>query len=287
MADGKALPKIVWTMWLQGFDEAPRLVKECVRSWRERNPGWEFRVLDRRSLVDFLSPEAMAIIDQPGKPIHALSDIVRINLLADHGGVWADATCFCCRALDTWIHDHSQTGFFTFLGHRKDTLISNWFLAARCGDYIAAEMRRSVHRYWLENSFPDPINQRLYYLLKAAINWHPRLTGWWLSFPVTRLLKVRPYFWFHYIFADRVRKNSIFRAQWEAMPKLDAVAPHKVQKFGLLKPVSPQLRRDVDEQADLVYKLNWKLHEIDPRCDASHFSWDTNLGYVLKSLDEH
>ena len=33
----------------------------------------------------------------------AQSDVVRLNVLANHGGVWADATVACMQPLDLWL----------------------------------------------------------------------------------------------------------------------------------------------------------------------------------------
>jgi mannosyltransferase OCH1-like enzyme len=42
-----ALPRVIWMLWLQGWHQAPELVRACAETWRRRNPGWTVRRLDR------------------------------------------------------------------------------------------------------------------------------------------------------------------------------------------------------------------------------------------------
>src|SRR3954453_20542988 len=129
MAEG--LPRVVWTLWLQGWETAPPLVQACLRSWQRRNPTWTVRTLTRDNIsqyLDLLSTYPDVNLDQI--PAAALSDMIRIALLSQHGGVWADSTVFCVMPLDRWIDDYSRTGFFAFARPGPDRMLSSWFLAS-------------------------------------------------------------------------------------------------------------------------------------------------------------
>lgn len=109
------LPKIIWMLWLQGWDHAPRIVQACRRSWEVTNAGWTIRCLDRLSAAAFMDcGETHASLADPGLPPEACSDRVRMALLAQHGGVWADATVYCLRPLDDWLFNVLESGFFAF-----------------------------------------------------------------------------------------------------------------------------------------------------------------------------
>ena len=41
----RPLPRRIWMFWAQGLEGAPLLVRHCVAAWREKNPGWEVRLL--------------------------------------------------------------------------------------------------------------------------------------------------------------------------------------------------------------------------------------------------
>ncbi|OQX73377.1 MAG: hypothetical protein B6D64_13895, partial [Bacteroidetes bacterium 4484_276] len=97
------IPKIIWILWLQGFEDAPDVVKRCLASWKKHNPTWKINLLDETNIKQFI--DVHAIIGRNYKEIskQALSDVIRINLLSKFGGVWTDATCFCCKPLDEWL----------------------------------------------------------------------------------------------------------------------------------------------------------------------------------------
>lgn len=47
----------------------------------------------------------------------AQSDVVRLNVLANHGGVWADAMVACMQPLDLWLDAALKpTGFWMYRG---------------------------------------------------------------------------------------------------------------------------------------------------------------------------
>src|ERR1022692_2049355 len=102
MVQSTSLPKIIWILWLQGIDNAPYVVRRCYESWVERNPGWRVVFLDGQLLAKFASLDYV-FGDFGGLSIQHAADMLRLDLLANHGGVWVDATCFCVRPLDEWL----------------------------------------------------------------------------------------------------------------------------------------------------------------------------------------
>ena len=142
------LPKIIWTLWLQGWDSAPDLARASLASWRRANPGWRVHALDRSTLARFLSPEELADILVEEREIEALSNQVRIRLLQKYGGVWVDATTICVQPLDEWLPARMTSGFFAFARPGPDRLLSSWFMAAVKGSYIVEQWSRRVTEYW-------------------------------------------------------------------------------------------------------------------------------------------
>ena len=113
-------PKVIWSLWLQGLEEAPDLVRACLASWTNRNPGWVHHLLTRDTLPLFL-PEARneGSLLARDLPPAALSDVVRVGLLSRFGGVWVDATCYCLHPLDDWLAEAMRAGFFVQPGLRR------------------------------------------------------------------------------------------------------------------------------------------------------------------------
>ena len=73
-------------LWFQGFEHAPDIVKKCHASWVRHNPGWDIRFLDEKLCRQYVDLDTIVGKNAHGVKKQALSDILRINLLAEHGG---------------------------------------------------------------------------------------------------------------------------------------------------------------------------------------------------------
>lgn len=95
---------VIWTMWWQGEENAPFLVKECIDSMRLHSNGHPLIVLSESNYMDYVVlPDSIikrfndGVTNQSGLSKCTLdrtklSDIIRAYLLTNYGGVWADAT---------------------------------------------------------------------------------------------------------------------------------------------------------------------------------------------------
>jgi mannosyltransferase OCH1-like enzyme len=101
MSDIAMLPKVVWMLWLQGWHEAPEIVRACRRSWEALSPRWIVAPLSEKTAFRALcGSKFIEAISDKGLQPEALSDCIRIELLRRYGGVWADATTYCLKPLD-------------------------------------------------------------------------------------------------------------------------------------------------------------------------------------------
>lgn len=187
--------RVVWMLWLQGWDRAPELVRSCAQTWRRLNPGWTVRLLDRAALADVLPDDALAHVAGKTLEPEAWSDVVRLELLARYGGVWVDATVYCLRPLDEWLPPRLTAGFFAFERPVPDRMLSSWFLAAVQGSGIVQRWRRAARDYWAARASRDE------------------------------------YFWVHRLFAECHASDPGFQADWAAVPTLSAVGPHWFQPY--------------------------------------------------------
>ena len=134
--------KTIWINWFQGWDNAPEITHKCVESWKYYNPEWNIVLLSNDNYSQYADFEEKI----PGINTNNIdkSDILRISLLANHGGVWADSTLFCNKPLDSWIHDYEDYFVFT----RADNIMDNWFMMAQGDRYIAKRMYQMTIDYW-------------------------------------------------------------------------------------------------------------------------------------------
>lgn len=266
------LPKKIWFLWLQGLDNAPLVVKKCYESWIKHNPDWELILLDEQSIGEYIPAFTDGVTKQ------ALSDILRINLLAKHGGIWVDATCFCMKPLDDWLYDNMQSGFFAFDKPGPDRMLSSWFIACNKYNYIASTYQNMVNLYWQQNPHLKFIESSGWKFLNKRLQ--KLNTQVWFSAFVTNTLKVYPYFWFHYMFTNLYLRIKEFRDLWDITPKISADIPHRIQMTGLLAPMSAEVKQEIDNKISPLYKLTWRYDT-----EAAHKP-DTVLDYLFNNCDQ-
>lgn len=169
------LPKVVWIYWAQGEDAAPYIVRRCIESWRERNPGWEVRVLDATTVSGFAD-----ISDVPKflpKRYHA--NMLRLRLLQRFGGVWADATVLCHRPLDDWLPLHMSGDFFVFSNPGPDRFVSSWFIASPKDGFLVSLWQEAYSRYVTSRKILPRKYFMVMYNFQYAVLSDPEATEKW------------------------------------------------------------------------------------------------------------
>lgn len=267
------MPRIIWFLWFQGIDNAPYVVRRCYESWVARNPTWRVVLLDASMLP------SVSRIDYSAGNIARLSlnhkaDLLRLDLITNHGGVWVDATCFCVQPLDDWLPQRMESGFFAFRRPRPDRVMSTWFLAAESGNTLASRMFECMLDHWGNHQFVAGDRQFLVKVLTRLLRGSPRTRAWWFSPMIRDWLRLCPYFAFVYGFEKLIREDAECADTWARTPEVSAVEPHHLYRAGLLTPVTPELRAEIDRRVVPVYKTAWNLGDkAIPR--------DTVLGYLL------
>lgn len=163
----------IFSIWLQGEDKAPGIVRACIESIRHNCPQ-ELVVLDEQSLQDWIRlPDHIIGKWKEGKikPAH-FADICRVELLYRYGGVWLDATNFVTSPVPQWIMDED---FFIYLS--GDTLkgsysfVQNCFFRSRKGSYLIKTWRAAIMAYWAsENCAIDYFVHQLLFKLTVMNN---------------------------------------------------------------------------------------------------------------------
>ena len=275
------VPRRIWILWLQGLSEAPFIVKKCVDSWVKENPEWEVVVLDSSNLNQYIS------LDLPNQSLKQLSlnhrsDLIRVQLLSKYGGVWADATAFCVKPLDDWIDDYTNSGFFAFYKPGRDRIVSSWFIASSKGCPIVTKLGEQLALFWSKNTFNinGKLQRKLRRPLEKTLGVSVITTRLWFSFWVIKLLKIYPYYIFHYMFERLVSSDRDCQAIWNHTPKISADGPHKIKRLGLFSPIDEEIKHDIDTKRIPVYKLTWKY-------DPSQYSSASVLYYLIQGRDCH
>ena len=97
----------IWICWWQGLNQAPDLVKVCVNSIKRNAGNHRVIVLTEDNYKQYVDIPAW-VEEKKNKGIITrtnYSDLLRLSLLAKHGGMWIDSTFFCTQpVLDDYFH---------------------------------------------------------------------------------------------------------------------------------------------------------------------------------------
>ncbi len=107
----------IWICWFQGEEQMPLLVKKCLETVRKNKERHTVNVITFDNYKKYVSIPQF-IIDKVRRNEISLthfSDIIRNNLLADHGGIWLDATIYLTCKLKGW-----DLPFYTIKQNRPD-----------------------------------------------------------------------------------------------------------------------------------------------------------------------
>lgn len=147
----------VWVCWLQGMENAPALVQKCYASLQENLSDREIILLTQDNYKEYVSfPEHIQRkIDNGIITKTHFSDLLRLELLLNHGGTWIDATVFCSgKSIPAYMLDSNLFMFQTLKpgldGH--PTCLSSWFLTACTNHPVLQLSRHLLYAYWETNN---------------------------------------------------------------------------------------------------------------------------------------
>jgi hypothetical protein len=154
------VPKRIWLLWLQGWENAYWLNKQVAESWEIHNPDWKVEYVTLENLSTFVTD--IDYIYDKNKYIspQAISDIIRLSLLKNHGGVWADATMLCLQSLHTWVDTAvSPSGIWMYRGFGGGMDINigpaSWFIVSLPNGYIISKWKEKCDIFWNANNYTE------------------------------------------------------------------------------------------------------------------------------------
>jgi hypothetical protein len=252
--------------------------------------------LTRENLGEYVDDPAWSTLLERGLPPQKISNLLRFYLLNRYGGVWADATCYCCRPLDDWLPAVMTSGFFAFrfledewvrdqLSSKfpswfekrpHDRIVSSWFLAASKGNPLPLAVYERHRDYFMRFQFPLQKKRKGRRRL-AVLSWlfsrNALLAQWWTAPPIAGL-GVFPYFIVHYTFARVITENRTCRDIWFRTPVVPTANSLRLIRT-LLSPISEEQKTAI--QNATLYKLTWKYRHDD-------FKPGCVLDYLMQSV---
>ena len=146
---------VTWICWLQGFENAPEMVKNCVASMQYHMKERKIVFIDGNNFREYCDiPEFIIDKWQRGYITNThFSDILRLALLVQQGGLWMDATVYMTGALPEYITDGDffvyRDGFFNC-----DVInFGSWIIYAKPNNLFLNETLHLLYLYWQKYNY--------------------------------------------------------------------------------------------------------------------------------------
>lgn len=167
----------IWVCWWSGEETAPPLVKRCIRSIRENAGDHPVHFITRETHSSYLQiPDYMLEkVEKKQMGLAHLADYIRVKLLAEHGGLWLDATIFCSGTVPALCF---ELPFFTCksprqpCGYLSEMRWVTFCLGGWKGNVFFRFLRDAFERYW--QSSPCAIDYLFFdYVIELACDRLP------------------------------------------------------------------------------------------------------------------
>lgn len=236
--------KNIFLLWLQGWEKAPWLQQKNLNSWRVNNPNWDVHLIDWNNLSNYIKDIDYIYDDSKDISFQAISDIVRLSLLKNYGGVWADSTLLCMQPLDHWFMDALHpSGMWMYHGHgaemNSDLGPASWFILSEKKGYLITKWKKACDRFWAKNN------------------------------------NARNYFWMDSLFKNLVENDKKFKKLWVKTPFLYCEkfgSSHTLADYncGMIKDTK-LIKEIFQNKPPYVLKLSSKFKNIFPELNSKKF----------------
>lgn len=142
-SDIGTIPKIIWMYW-HDLD-MPLLVLNIIAKIKKDNPDYVLHVLNKETVKEYI--EGLHFSKET-RVAHQ-SDVIRLTLLYQYGGIWIDATTLLYTSLE-WLEELSAKKKYDIIAYYREysthdfefPITESWFLAApKENDYIKNWLR--------------------------------------------------------------------------------------------------------------------------------------------------
>lgn len=255
------LNKTIWLLWLQGWDDTPWLIKQVAESWEINNPDWKIEYVSLNNLRDYVRDIDYIYDDNKEIEPQAKSDIIRLSLLKNHGGVWADATMLCMQPLGTWAQEVVKfAGLWMYHGNGGGMDAKNgpasWFIISEKDSLIINKWKNACDQYWQNRINADN------------------------------------YFWLDGLFRKLFESDLEFKNRWARAPYLYCESKGQahslyyrigsVNWLSLMSLNTPSLKKIFLKKPPYILKLSWKeCPENFPESDSAEFK-ESNCYYAIQ-----
>ncbi len=179
-------PETIWQFWDNPAGRTtPEIVKSSIKSVDKFKGNFYHKVLNNATYGDYTDLPGY-ILDKFKKgqiDYTHFSDLLRLNLLKNHGGIWLDATGYMTDIIPTYILDEDFFVFLTgHLTHFPYSFLQNCFIRVKKGSFLCDAWYRMCIEYWKnETKATDYFQHQL--MLKTLISHQSQAKNLFMRMP--------------------------------------------------------------------------------------------------------
>lgn len=179
---------IIWVCWLQGEENAPDVVKACIRQMRKIESEQKIIVVTGENFAQYTTIPDYILKKWQTKQITNthFSDILRVCLLYENGGTWIDSTTYLMDCLPSEIKNADFFSYHSRTFLRKYPKVlgnNNWLISCKKHHPLAAGIRAFLFEYWKKEN--TAVHYFIYHLFfDLMVEEHPYFKQLWADVPV-------------------------------------------------------------------------------------------------------
>jgi mannosyltransferase OCH1-like enzyme len=249
----------IWFLWWQGEDAMPPIVQVCYQALIKNSNGHEIHLITRENFKNFATiPDY--ILKKVNKKIISLthfSDILRMCLLYEHGGLWIDATVLLTKSLPPLPLICAHLGFWT---PKDNCIVLNSFSSA--SNWIVRENKWVTFCLYLSKN-----NLLAEFVRKLFFEYFKRER------------KIIDYYLFDYFISLCYDNIPDIRVMIDSVPQNNPRV-HDIQHLLQLNYEYNEILFNEVCSNTFFHKLNWKK-ELNEYTENGKL---TNYGYIMRNF---
>jgi mannosyltransferase OCH1-like enzyme len=136
------IPRKLHLIWVGDQSNQP---SSNIESWREKHPGWEVKVWGNAEYesVQWICKRQMEAFHKH-EMLAGVADIMRYEILCEHGGVYVDADSTCLRPIDE-LRMHRMFAVYESEQHAPG-VVANGFIGSVPGHPVLTSLISEIYR---------------------------------------------------------------------------------------------------------------------------------------------
>ena len=143
-------PKIIWLLWYQGWEHAPWISQNVLKSWKRHNPDWQVILVSKDNLSGFVTIE-----EKPNIPC----GFFRCGETEFTGKIrryLGRRKMLCMEPLNNWVWEAlAPCGFWMYHGRDNCKGPASWFILSSNESLLIQDWKTECDKYWKQHDTVD------------------------------------------------------------------------------------------------------------------------------------